>query len=328
VRMGLVVAGCVGVALLLGGCTWLLNQGNQAPIARIQASVLSGESPLRVTFNGAGSEDPDGEIAAYAWNFGDDGTATGPAAEHTFISQTTRRTFTVRLVVVDNGGKSAEALQSIEVRPPGTGDGDAGGGDGEAPTARFVSDPILGMAPLTVTFDAAGSTGGGAPIAAYNWDFGDGETAEGNRPLHTFRPDRTTVYTVTLFVWNEDGDVGTMQAEIIAIEPDVGGSGESPIAEATIEDPILLFDSEGGDLPTLYEVTFDGRGSSADAGQRIEYYLWEFGDGDYAIETTDTKVTHVYELESTVHTFRASLTVYDDQGLEDTDTVNVTLEQP
>jgi PKD repeat protein len=311
--------------VLVAGCDLFLNAGNQAPIARIEVSARSGESPLRVTFNASTSTDPDGEITAYHWSFGDGATATGVAAEHTFISQTTRTNFTVQLRVVDDGGKTGEAQQTIEVRPPGEGNG---GGDGEAPTATFTYDPILGMAPLTVQFDAAGSTGGGGSITAYNWDFGDGETGEGNRPLHTFRPTNTRTYTVTLFVWNENNDVGTMQAEVIVIFPDPGGSGEDPVAEATIEDPILLFDSEGGDLPTLYEVTFDGRGSSADAGQRIEYYLWEFGDGEFIINTTDEKVTHVYELESTVHTFRASLTVFDDQGLEDTDQINVTLEQP
>jgi PKD repeat protein len=75
-------------------------------------------------------------------------------------------------------------------------------------------------------------------------------------------------------------------------------------------------------------VTFSSAGSFADPGHDIDYYAWDFGDGEWKIETTDADVTHVYELTSQARTYVARLLIYDDQGLEDTAVVNVSLAQP
>ena len=47
--------------------------------------------------------------------------------------------------------------------------------------AVLIADPLQGESPLTVTFDAANSTGN---IVTYEWMFGDGETGTGNRISH------------------------------------------------------------------------------------------------------------------------------------------------
>jgi hypothetical protein len=44
---------------------------NQPPAAKITANPISGVAPLKVSFNGATSSDPDGTISSYLWNFGD-----------------------------------------------------------------------------------------------------------------------------------------------------------------------------------------------------------------------------------------------------------------
>ncbi len=54
-----------------------------------------------VTFSAAGSNDPDGTIASYLWDFGDGATATGPTATHTYAPG---QTLSATLVVTDNGG--------------------------------------------------------------------------------------------------------------------------------------------------------------------------------------------------------------------------------
>ena len=63
------------------------------------------------------------------------------------------------------------------------------------------------------------------------------------------------------------------------------------------------------------------------AGHSIEYYAWEFGDGDLQVETSDLEVTHFYELSAPSQTYIARLTVFDDQGLDNTILINITLTQ-
>jgi len=319
----------LGSACALGLLALIAFQGciffNRLPIARITASVFSGESPLQVAFDGTTSSDPDGVVTRYAWDFGDGGTATGPTVNHVFISATATMTFRVTLTVEDDDGAEAKTTQSIEVRPQGTVVGDE-----DAPAAALGVDRLVGVAPFSVTFDATGSTGGGGSITLYDWDFGDGTGQAGSSiQSHIFAPTETETFLVTLFVWNSLNLVDTEQVEIIAIVPDAVGGTEDPVAVVVADPPLLLFESDAiPAIPSIFEVTFDPRGSFAEAGHWIEYYEWNFGDGEIRVETTDTLVTHVYELSAQTRVFQVRLSVFDDQGYEDTAILNVTLTQP
>jgi PKD repeat protein len=57
--------------------------------------------PLSVSFDGTGSNDPDGSIAGYAWTFGDGSSAAGISASHTYVGA---GTYTATLTVTDNLG--------------------------------------------------------------------------------------------------------------------------------------------------------------------------------------------------------------------------------
>lgn len=320
-RFGIIVMGALLLALVLA-CSLF----NQTPIARIAADVITGSSPLRVTFNANNSEDADGTITAYVWNFGDGETDTGAAVQHTFTTIETIETFTVTLTVTDDDGASAQVTQTIEVvstGQPSTGTG--------TPTARVTANKFIGVDPLTVEFDASGSTAGGGTITAYNWNFGDGGTGTGAKPTHTFTPDpeQTTTYPATVFVWNSNGQVDTAQLDIIVIVPENEDQDDDPIADIFVTGPDIIywFDAQAS-VPSLFEVKFDPRGSSADAGHQIEYYAWDFGDGTQQVETSDLEVTHIYPLSAPSRTYVARLTVFDDSGLEHTAIVNITLTNP
>lgn len=295
---------------------------NQAPVARIVATVLSGSSPLIVTFNGTSSTDADGTITAYVWSFGDGGTGTGPSVQHTFTTTQAIEKFTVTLTVTDDDGATSQVTQSIEVRANGGGDGGTG-----IPTARFTVDRFIGVDPLTITFDATASTPGSGTIAAYNWNFGDGNTSTGATPTHTFSPDpeETTIYPATLFVWNSNDQVDTMQIEIIVIVPEED-SDDDPVADIFVTDPDQIYESDDKPaVPSLFEVKLDPRGSYADAGHSLDYFAWDFGDGTMQLETSDLEVTHIYELSAPARTYIVRLTVFDDSGAEHTATANITL---
>ncbi len=86
---------------------------NQSPTVRISASAISGIAPLSVKFTPTAS-DPDGQIAAYNWSFGNGQTST--AAAPTVVYQSSG-VFTAQLKVTDNDGASASASLSITVQP-------------------------------------------------------------------------------------------------------------------------------------------------------------------------------------------------------------------
>ena len=91
------------LVLVAGACTTPPGgggSGNVAPIAVATASPVSGNVPLAVTFDGSSSSDPDGNVASYAWNFGNGSTGTGVSAATTYSAA---GTYSAVLTVTDNG---------------------------------------------------------------------------------------------------------------------------------------------------------------------------------------------------------------------------------
>ena len=310
------VLGICGAALLLGvvwGCALL----NSAPIARIAASVLSGESPLLVSFNAGESIDLDGRIVAHRWSFGDGETAEGVEVDHVF-APTSPTTYTVALEVEDNGGKIGTMQQSIEVLiAPDPGN--------NPPLARFTFDPTHGDAPLLVAFDARLSSDVDGDVVLYAWDFGDGTTGSGPQVTYTYEALGNTNYAATLTVYDDDGAAASTTATVSVYVTEVVPL-DGPTAELTASDPVVVYDSpQLPTIPSLFQVTFSPEGSVAAPGYRIEYYLWSFGDGESATLDTDADVTHTYEVATPARTFVVSLTVIDDQGLRDSVVANVTV---
>jgi len=90
--------------------------GNQPPVAVASATPQSGDAPLAVTFNSAGSNDSDGSIASYSWNFGDGNTSTSANPAHTYNNA---GTYNAVLTVTDNLGATGTASVTITVTNPG-----------------------------------------------------------------------------------------------------------------------------------------------------------------------------------------------------------------
>jgi len=304
----------LAMLVMLAGCTLF----NQAPVVRFAASLLSGTSPLAVDFDAGASYDPDGTIVSYAWDFGDGESATGKTTSHTFTT-TTNQTYIVTLTVTDDDGATGSGSRSIEVLVTAP-------SDNNPPTARFTASPTYGNSPLTVQFDASLSRDTDGSIELYGWDYGDGTTGSGKIISHEFTAVATTNITVTLTVTDNDGATGTTTAVITVIVPEVVAT-DGPTASFTASDPVLVYHSENpSSSPSLFEVTLDPSASTAAAGGHyIEFYLWNFGDGETLSMTTDAKVKYIYKLRAPAHTFVVTLTVIDEQGLPHSAVRNVTL---
>jgi PKD repeat protein len=86
---------------------------NTPPTAVAGGTPTSGVAPLTVNFNSTGSNDADGSIASYSWNFGDGTPAgSGPVPSHVYASA---GNFIAVLTVTDNGGTTATASVGITV---------------------------------------------------------------------------------------------------------------------------------------------------------------------------------------------------------------------
>jgi PKD repeat protein len=94
---------------------------SRIPVPLIAADIDSGTAPLTVTFDASGSYDPDGQIIAYYWNFGDSLKLDNYTrhADNRTVSHTFNRIgrYLVELMVVDNHGIVSYAYKSISVVP-------------------------------------------------------------------------------------------------------------------------------------------------------------------------------------------------------------------
>ena len=94
---------------------------NSPPIADA-GGPYSGETGTRIAFSAAGSNDPDGDVLTYSWDFGDNNTADGVAPEHAYMTAGTYRV----VLIVSDGEFSAEAVtEAVVSEPVNQGDGGA-----------------------------------------------------------------------------------------------------------------------------------------------------------------------------------------------------------
>lgn len=175
-----------------------------APVARITATPSSGNADLTVTFSAAGSASLDGTIVEYRWNFGDPNSGaanTLVTTSPTMPQHVYERAgvFPARLTVVDDIGLTGSDTVEVTVSRPGP----------PPPIPSFVMTPSSGVSPQTVVFDASASRPdtGGAPIASYEWSFGNGTSGGGVNATRQYTSPGS--YTVTLTVTDTAGSSAT-----------------------------------------------------------------------------------------------------------------------
>ncbi|WP_010533410.1 PKD domain-containing protein [Brachybacterium squillarum] len=152
----------------------------------------------------------------------------------------------------------------------------------EAPTAAFTEQ----ASGLAVQLDASSSTADeGAEIVSWDWDLGDGTTAEGETVEHTYGAAGT--YPVTLTVTDDQGGSHSVTEQVT-----VEHAAPAAAFEATATGRELAVDASGTEL-------FD----DAEAE-----YVWDFGDGSTGEGVT---AEHTYAEDGT---YTVTLTVTDSYG--------------
>lgn len=193
----------------------------------------------------------------------------------------------------------------------------------EGPTSIISASRLSGDPPLRVEFDGRNSADPNGEPLNYRWDFGDGSAlSTGAQVSHIFTQPRT--FTVTLRVTN----------------PRTGLFDESQVDIAITNNPpnaVIRAEPISGQAPL--EVSFSA-GDSSDRETPADRltYKWDFGDGSVANSgatpgTQFASVDHLYNRTATGRActssnpcnFTAVLTVTDEGGKSDTDSVEITL---
>lgn len=169
------------------------NRPPDASFSVSATSVLTGED---IHFNAADSEDSDGHIIGYIWDFGDGASAAGISVSHAYEDN---GVYTVTLTVIDDDGaiSSTSAVETVLNRPP---------------VALFTENMTTVKENEAIHFDASESYDPDGLIVNYFWDFGDGTNTTGQTVNHAFVEEGN--YTVTLTITDDDGASSSLDARI------------------------------------------------------------------------------------------------------------------
>jgi len=264
---------------------------NQPPTALFSISPASGQPGDWFQFNASASQDPDGSIVGYAWEYGDGASGTGVTSYHAYAGS---GVYTARLTVTDDDGATATITHTVSVGAPAN----------QPPTAAFTISPPSGPPGTWFSFNASGSQDVDGSIVGYAWEYGDGASGANITSYHSYAAAGT--YTVQLTVTDDDGATATTTHTVSVGAP----SNQPPTATFTV--------SPSSGSPGTWFI-FDASGSQ-DVDGSIVSYNWQYGDG-----TTDSGITphHTY---ASAASYTVRLTVTDNNGASDTTTRTVVVQ--
>ncbi len=168
-----------------------------------------------------------------------------------------------------------------------------------------MAEPASGPPPLDVTFSADGSYDPDGALGNIRWQFHDGSVYWGSTAYYTYQQAGT--YQVTLTVWDSRNATDTDTLTVY-----VGQTNQAPVAVASAN-------PTSGVAPLA--VNFSSAGSY-DPDGTISSYAWAFGDGG---TSSQPNPSHTY---TNAGTYQATLTVTDNQGATDSESVTITVSPP
>ena len=276
------------------------------PIADFAYTPQQPQTGSLVRFNGTLSEDRDGTITSYAWDFDGDGLVDAEAAiaEYTFPAGS----HDVSLTVTDDDGATDTLTRTVAVSSA------AAPTSTMPPVADFEFSPESPVVGQLVSFNGLLSADPDGEIVAYAWDFDNDGTvdASGAFVQHSY-PTAGTV-DVSLTVTDDGGNVDTfIQAVLVDVEEAPSSSPPSSFQPPVADFSYMPSEPSAGEL-VLFNASF-----SWDFDGEIVAYAWDF-DADGAVDAATVSAEHIFPEPGT---FTVSLTVTDDSGASDTLTLTI-----
>lgn len=275
------------------------NDGNTAPTA----SFTENCTELSCSFDASASSDSDGQIASYAWSFGDGQSATGAVVSHNYISSSS---YSVTLTVVDNQGKASSASKNINVN---SGSNKLTNGQSiiiagqKSSLTNYVIDVPAGARNLSITttqgsgdadlFVKAGSTVSKTNYDCRSWSSTSNESC-------SFATTTQGSYQILVHAYSAYANVN------LTASYETGTVSNLP--------PTASFTSSVNKLAVSFSDT------STDSDGTIASRAWSFGDNS---TSSQTNPTHTYAKSGS---YQVSLTVTDNNGATSTTTKNITVD--
>lgn len=247
---------------------------NTAPTAKLTCPS-GAKTAVQLTFDAAGSSDPDGAIQTYAFSFGD-GSSQNTSATSASHAYATPGAKTVTLTVTDDDGATASDTCTVTIS------------DANAPTVVFVK-PIEDLVvtqgtAVAVTADATATAGRSiaqVELLADGAVVGAADTIVPFTFSFTVPTAQATGSTVQLVLraTDDQGSVGVSSARVLSVRNDAPVASFSAIVTGTLK------------------ATVDASGSSdTETGAADLQVRWDWeNDGTWDTEFATTKTaTHTY----------------------------------
>ena len=173
-----------------------LSPPENIPPNAIIKSPQQGYVNQPIKFDASKSNDSDGYIKYYRWDFSNDGKWDTDWIEEPIITYIYKSSgnFSSKLQIKDNGGKTAIKIKKISILPLE---------EGKIIPIAISNGPYSGIVNQSIAFDASGSYDSDGTIQNYTWIFGDGTISYEKTTIHAYFEEGT--YIVTLLVVDNDG---------------------------------------------------------------------------------------------------------------------------
>lgn len=283
------------------------GSANQVPIAQVNGPY-NGSINSSINFSSAGSNDPDGNIVEYLWEFGDGQSSTQANPNHSY---TIDGTFNVTLTVTDNDGAKASQSTTATISQStgaialqnGVAVNSLAASQGE--WLRYYIDVPSGASNLEINM----SNGSGDADLYVNFN------QEPNTSIYSCRPytsgNNETCSEASPSAGRWYAYIRGFQAfsGVTLVASYNGGSGnQSPVAVSNGPYSASLGNA----------INFSSNGSNDPDGS-ITSYQWTFGDGN---SSTLANPSHTY---ASVGSYTVTLSVTDNEGATNASSTSATV---
>jgi len=239
---------------------------NILPIAQFTIAPAVPKPGVPAEFNAEDSIDPNDPIVSYQWEFGDGTAATGSVVSHTYPDA---GKYVITLTLTDSKGGQTRLTREVQVALTSQPIVDF--------SLIFKPDQEIARAGGLLTFQDE-SSDSDSEIVSWEWDFGDGNEAFGQRVTHYYED--SGEYIIGLRVTDTRGEIG-VQTRSLSV------ASQLPVA-------VFTFTPEN---PNQFETVHFDASESFDPDGVIVSYQWDFdGDGGIDSETPDPIIAYEYEL--------------------------------
>lgn len=267
-----------------------------------EENPVTGEA---VIFDASASSDPDGEVVAWDWDFGDGNEGSGKTVTHSYSEA---GEYLVWLTVTDNRGATGTSSKTLviaehveEINAP--------------PIADAGPDQIVeitGDEEAEIILDASGSYDTDDDPLTYSWVWESG-SASGVNPSVLLAPGTNTIMLTV-----SDGKLASTDETLITVkQKSTEEKTPTPTGDMPVE-PTVSFEITPKNPVAGEEITFDGSVSN-DPSRLLTSYDWSFGDGENA---SGEIATHTYEQPGL---YTVSLFSRDDDGNVYSYTTNISI---